>query len=172
MIWEPGRPYATDAFQYSPIVPNRLWLGEAPRDEDMGLLRRLGITDMVNLARLPEIRERQEKAGFRVHWFPFQDGTFRAAEDPSSARANAMKMLVSARDTLHTLLEAGTPTYLHCVAGISRSPTVMLLWMISKGGHQSFRHALRELETQRPVVSPNPELVELVVDLHPEAFQD
>lgn len=168
---EPGRPYATEDFHHSEIFPGRLWLGEAPNsDRDLATLRGYGVTDILNLVSPEDILERQQSAAFRVHHYPFPDGFFTSEE--GDLRGYSQRMMIAAAQRLDELMRGGTPTYLHCVAGISRSPTVYILWLL-RGGHAlTFREALNRTLRARPIVSPNPDLVDIVRELHPKAFEE
>ena len=167
---EPSRPYATDAFHHSEVFPGRLWMGEAPRKRDLETLRALGVTDIINLISLEDVHASQREAAFQVHHFPFPDGFFTSPQD--GLRGHSQRMMVSAATRLDELMLAGKPTYLHCVAGISRSPTVYILWLIRSGHAPTFHEALNRAVRVRPVVSPNPDLVQIVRELHPHAFPD
>ena len=169
LLWEPGRPYSTDEFQYSEILPGRLWLGEAPRTKDLPVLRALGITDIVNLTPVPEIGERARQGQFTVHHFPFTDGAFRLMSS-QRGKAKAQQMMCAAAGRLGELMDSGRSCYLHCMAGISRSPTVLIMWMLRSGRAASFRSALEEVSRKRPIVRPNPELVALLREEIPTAF--
>jgi dual specificity phosphatase 12 len=43
----------------------------------------------------------------------------------------------------------------HCTAGISRSSTIVLMWMMRRYG-MSYREALEAARQSRPIVNPNP----------------
>jgi predicted protein tyrosine phosphatase len=166
--WEPSRPYSSPEFQYSEILPGRLWIGEAPRKQDVETLRKLGVTDILNLTRLDEVLAVEREAQFRVHAFPFPDGGF--GWGGKDLRLRAHEMMVGAVGRLDELLAGGMPTYLHCVAGISRSPTVYIMWQLRAGQARNFHEALERTLQARPIVSPNPDLVDIVRELHPGAF--
>lgn len=166
--WEPTRPFASPEFQFSEAVPGRLWLGEAPRKQDVDTLRTLGVTDIVNLTRLHDVLEVEREARFNVHAFPFPDGGFGWGAVDLKMRAH--RMMLDAVQRLDELMSQGSPTYLHCVAGISRSPTVYILWQLRAGHARSYREALERTEQVRPIVHPNPDLVDIVRELHPGAF--
>lgn len=166
--WEPSRPYSSPEFQFSEAIPGQLWIGEAPRKQDIETLRKLGITDILNLTRIEEVRSLEEEARFNVHPFPFPDGGF--GWGASDLRNRAHRMMIDAVARLDELMSSGRPTYLHCVAGISRSPTVYIMWQIKRGHAASYREALQRTTKVRPIVSPNPDLVDIVRELHPSAF--
>ena len=166
---EPSRPYSTDEFQFSEVIPARMWLGEAPRRRDVKTLRDLGVTDIVNLTSLDEVQAVEREAAFNVHHYPFPDG-FLGAHGSGELRRHARGMMQDACARLDELFQAGTRTYLHCVAGISRSPTVFMLWLIRTRRARTFREAYHLAHEARPLVSPNPELVEIMRELEPDAF--
>lgn len=166
--WEPTRPFFSPEFHFSEAIPGRLWIGEAPRRQDVETLRGLGITDIVNLTRLDEVLSIEREAQFRVHEFPFPDGGFGGGA--KDLRLRAHEMILGAVGRLDELISGGSPTYLHCVAGISRSPTIFILWQLRAGQARSFHEALERTARVRPIVSPNPDLVDIVRELHPSAF--
>jgi len=166
---EPSRPFGSDEFHFSVALPGRLWLGEAPRGRDLRTLRELGITDIVNLTSLDEVHTGEREAAFQVHHFPFPDGYF-GARPGGELRTQARTMMLEACQRLDELMTAEKPTYLHCVAGISRSPTVFMLWLLRSRRAATFIDAFRLARDARSIVSPNPELIELVRELEPSAF--
>lgn len=167
---EPARPYTTSDFQLSEIFPGRLWIGEMPGEQDLDTLKQLGITDIINLISPEDVLARQKAAAFQVHHYPFPDGFFASPQD--ELRGHSLRMMTAAAQRLDELMKGGKPTYLHCVAGISRSPTVYMLWLI-RGGHAlTFREALTRTQRARPIISPNPDLVDIVRELHPKAFEE
>ena len=168
--WEPTRPFTSEAFQYSEALPGKLWIGEAPRPADIPVLRTLGFTDIVNLTRRDEVLALERQSQFNVHAFPFPDGGFNPVFANKGLKERAHQMMVAAAARLGELMSSGSPTYLHCVAGISRSPTVLILWMLQSGQAKHFREALDRAARIRPMVSPNPDLVDIVRELLPGAF--
>jgi protein-tyrosine phosphatase len=166
---EPSRPYSSDEFHHSEALPGRLWLGEAPRGKDLPRLRELGVTDIVNLTSVEDVVAAERDGKFDVHHFPFPDGFF-GARGAGPLRAHAVQMMEQACRRLEELLDSNKPTYLHCVAGISRSPTVFMLYLIRSGQVKTFPEAHRRTHAVRSVVSPNPDLVEIVRELEPGAF--
>jgi protein-tyrosine phosphatase len=169
---EPGRPYATDQFQYSVVIPELLWLGEAPREADLDVLSGHGIEDVINLTPVPHVRAAQHARGLRVHHFPFPDGGFGRDPACAPARARAQEMMVAAARTLEELVAAGRRTYLHCMAGISRSPSVLILWLLQSGRARTFPEALDATRTARPLAWPNTDLISIVRELVPRAFPE
>jgi protein-tyrosine phosphatase len=167
---EPSRPFQSPEFQYSVIYPGELWLGEAPRDEDIEILHALGITDIINLTSRPDVLERERAAGFTVHHFPFPDGGFAHSNTAAADRVHAFQMITGAAERLDELVGTGARIYQHCVAGISRGPTVLLYWLLGTGQHDSYHSALESVQQARPFVFPDPDLVDILRELCPEAF--
>jgi dual specificity MAP kinase phosphatase len=62
---------------------------------------------------------------------------------------------------LDTWLEQGHTVLVHCRAGISRSPTVILAWLI-RYKHMSFEEAWSLVVKQRNIIQPNPYFMHLL----------
>jgi protein-tyrosine phosphatase len=56
--------------------------------------------------------------------------------------------------TLQTLRRAELTTYVHCTAGMNRSPTVVIAWLHACGG-MALTDAWDQVVARRPIVVPN-----------------
>lgn len=60
----------------------------------------------------------------------------------------------STSDFIHSALHEGGAVYVHCLMGISRSPTIVAAYLISRKGYGA-EEALAFLTSRRPIVDPN-----------------
>lgn len=93
------------------VIPNRLWIGNAAEGRDLRRLLDMGIAAVVDLAieELPPSLVR-ELVYCRI---PLIDGA-----------SNPTERLRLAVQTIASLIRSGTPTFVFCGAGMSRSPAI------------------------------------------------
>jgi atypical dual specificity phosphatase len=114
----------------SPILPNKLLIGSCPMTEgDIIQLNSAGITAVLNLQTDDDIRNRDidwagmedayRRHGVVIRRFPIEDFS------PSDMRR---KLRAGVR-ILDELIRAGHVVYLHCNAGINRSPTLAVAYL-------------------------------------------
>jgi len=125
------------------VLPN-LFVGPDPRDEaDFEQLRSMKITAILSLqtdgdVRMGDLRSRRSaatKLGLAFHNVPVVDFD----------RAELRRKLPHCVAALNNLLEAGEIVYLHCTAGVNRSPTVavaFLHWKLGWTLDQALTHLL------------------------------
>ncbi len=65
-----------------------------------------------------------------------------------------MDHLEAATGFIHTQIAAGKKVLVHCKAGVSRSPTVVLAYL-TKYGNMNLREAYFLLKERRNVIAPN-----------------
>lgn len=80
--------------------------------------------------------------------------------DEFTSGLSVEKLRLIANDLL-TLLREGNHVYVHCMAGISRSPTIVAAaFIISKGWSRD--RALEYIAKRRPIIRPNEYFMELL----------
>jgi protein-tyrosine phosphatase len=77
-------------------------------------------------------------------------------------------VLDETNEIIHNTLQRGQNVFVHCFAGISRSSTVVLDYLLTYENLQMkrFQDALAYLRTFRPQVNPNIGFVELLKERH------
>ena len=125
-------------------INNSIYLGSfenayEPSDE----FKALKIDVIINCA--IEV-EYPEQSDYIVENFPIRDG------DSLSFLENMDR----ANDKIHYYLSRGKKIYLHCVRGVSRSPAILVYYLMS---HKKFTYdrAVRLLKKMRPVICINEE---------------
>jgi len=125
------------------VLPN-LFVGPDPRDEaDFEQLRSMKITAILSLqtdedVRIGDLRSRRSEAtkhGLAFHSVPVVDFD----------RVELRRKLPDCVTVLDNLLKAGQTVYLHCTAGVNRSPTVavaFLHWKLGWTLDQALAHLL------------------------------
>jgi len=139
------------------IIPNRLWLGNAREARDTRRVVDAGIECLVDLAleETPPILLR-EMPYLR---FPLVDGH---NPDP--------RILVTAVETIVSLIEGGIPTMVYCGAGMSRSPAALAI-ALSIVQKRDPVESLRSLITNQPH-DVSPPLWDQLLRLHAERWAD
>ena len=118
------------AMNHSQVLP-RLFVGSCPESpEDIDRLRReAGITAVVNLQTegdldhwdidWPRLQAHYRKVGIEVRRVPVQDF------DPDALRANLPRCV----EAVDGLMKDGHTVYVHCNAGVNRSPSVAIAYL-------------------------------------------
>lgn len=129
-----------DVFYQLSEVTEYLLLGGAPA-VTVERIRARGVTCVINAAQLPNLPVDPDVAYLRV-----------SVDDNPTANLSAY--FDSAADTVERHRRRGGRTLVHCVAGVSRSASLVLAHQI-KHGNLSLKDAFQRLRQRRPVVRPN-----------------
>lgn len=119
--------------EFSTIIPDKLYLG--PAMVKLEELKDLGIKNVLNCCAEVEPFE-----GFNVLHLKLED---RNGEDIKSCFEEAIKFI-----------ENSEKVYVHCLAGISRSSTIVIAY-IGKKYNLSFLNAYKFVHSKRPCIEPN-----------------
>lgn len=108
-----------------------------PLDHDLGLLRTVGVTVLVNLTEKPMIQTAIPAHGLRT--------LHMGVEDRNAPPLMWMKMLLVKIDRL---IRQGEVVAVHCLAGLGRTGTVLGAWLVREG--LTAEEALRRLRAIEP----------------------
>ncbi|HEV8338998.1 MAG TPA: dual specificity protein phosphatase family protein [bacterium] len=146
----------------SRILPS-LYIGSAPASEaDLKELRReVALTALLSLQTDADLAVRNlswereagwcRALGIEAHRLPIEDWS---AQD-------VIAHLDEGVEALRRLLEDGQVVYLHCTAGVNRSPSIALGYLVRVGG-QPIEDALVQLQQARPGARPYPDVLEVL----------
>ncbi|KAL8621281.1 hypothetical protein ACOMHN_008106 [Nucella lapillus] len=142
---------AKDERQPVEILPHLL-LGSGPHSSDLALLRRLGVTALVNVSRdcpnhFPTL--------FRYLHIPVRD----------SACADLTAWFAQANLFIDQVKAEGGRVLVHCHAGRSRSATICMAYLISSL-HLSLDDAFEYVRSRREVIDPNLNFMRQLQDYH------
>lgn len=89
------------------------------------------------------------------HWLPPQEWQQRRVPLPDHRQPNAMTsvMLDHAINAAHDLYRTGLPLYLHCWAGMERSPLVAI-GLLCRAESLNLFEALAQVRSQHPIAKP------------------
>eukprot|EP00045_Choanoeca_perplexa_P006799 m.58787 g.58787 ORF g.58787 m.58787 type:complete len:365 (+) comp13791_c0_seq1:219-1313(+) len=117
-----------------------LYVGAEGHAQDGQLLKELGITHVLNLT----TRGSKQLEGFTYHTIPIRDCW---NQNLATRFDDAFAFI----DQCHA---AGSKILVHCVAGISRSPTVAIAYIMKTSG-VTLQEAYSLVKEKRPSVAPN-----------------
>jgi protein-tyrosine phosphatase len=122
-------------FDYNQVIEARLWVGTFIRPEDAKELGRMGITDVVSMQSDEDLEERRiplgklikalADANIDLHRVPVRDFN---SEDL------ALKLPRCVDEIEIALAPDRAKVYLHCTAGINRSPTAAAAYLMKSRG--------------------------------------
>jgi len=142
------------------FITDRIAIGNRHEAIDVEMLQENGITAVLNVAydldlRLPSLDSSPHRFEIEYHKVGLIDGF-----------GNEATTLAAAVYMFAQILNRHKKVFVHCHAGISRSTTVVSLYL-AETERISFNDALEIVQTQRPVADPNFYLRELVRTLPP-----
>lgn len=141
-MWGPDDP---EVFypQINTILPHKLFLGNTEAGESETTLRAHGITDVLNLRMFGDSID---FAGIKLHRHRLIDGP-----------GNTLAKFSAAIQCLESLMkDPNTCIFVHCMAGVSRSPTVIATWWAETSSPPiKLDEALDIIKKFRPAVNPN-----------------
>ncbi len=132
---------------FSWILVDELMVGSAPlTKEHLLILKREGIKSVLTLCSSKEVDLAQEiNKHFVNQRFVLPDHTFRKYPEPGE--------IINVLEILENLIKEG-PVYVHCFAGIERSPLICMAWLIKKykmGVNESLRYMMSMHQKTNPL---------------------
>ncbi|MBM4372369.1 MAG: dual specificity protein phosphatase family protein [Deltaproteobacteria bacterium] len=151
------------------IINDRLIVGSRPEDlNDVEQLRRLGITGVLSLQSDGDLNRTglswaalwrlQVERGMEVHRYSITDF------NPQ----DLIEKLEGAVDQLEELAGRHERVYVHCTAGVNRSPTVSIAWLFMRQG-RTLDQAMDEVTRRRTVAQPYPQVIRWLRKLEKQA---
>ena len=142
------------------FITDRIAIGNRHEAADIEMLQANDITAVLNVAydldiRYPNFDSSPYRFAIEYHKVGLIDGF-----------GNEATTLAAAVYMLAQILERHNKVFVHCHAGISRSTTVVSVYL-AETERISFNDAVTIVQTQRPVADPNFYLRELVRTLPP-----
>ena len=138
--------------QVAEIIPSSLYLGSQDVVHDIDLIKLYKITNILSIGvYVPKLSQ-----------LPHITYIFVPALDLPDEKIEAM--LNSALPIMEAVICGGGCLYVHCNAGVSRAPTVVMAFLIVHKGY-SFNDALAWVKHQRPSANPNPGFIRQLLDL-------
>ena len=121
-------------------IDQNLFLSSWEPAMDINWLRAQRITHIVNLSQLPN----QYPTQCKYLTIPIND----------LETENIAQYFSAASNFIHQALMSGGRVLVHCMAGISRSPTIVIAYLVQKRG-MSLQNAFNLVQQRRPIISPN-----------------
>ncbi|KAF8571155.1 hypothetical protein P879_04086, partial [Paragonimus westermani] len=143
----------------SEILPY-LFIGNARDAQDRTLLRRLGITHIVNVSDSVPMPFK-ETTEFKYLHLPASDTN---QQNLRPAFDSAVAFISEARKSKGIVL-------VHCQAGVSRSVAVVMAYLMFKWRHFNVVRALDFIHSRRPVAEPNLHFIGQLQSFHDELRQ-
>jgi protein-tyrosine phosphatase len=135
--------------RFSWIIPNRLAVGSFPKsDPEITYLSRVGITSVLCLTEPKEVTVPQEMYN-RFVWknVPIPDGAMGGVPK--------VKHFQEACAILSRWHQKGHSVYVHCLAGVGRSPSVCAAHLTQIEGI-SLEEAIAKVQDRHPYAHPDP----------------
>jgi len=139
------RPCGSKTARIDQVAP-RLYLGSRHEAKELEALQSLGVRAIVNAA-AGDVENHYKEI------FTYHDIVVADKKDAQGRRADILPLLDPAADFISDSLKRGA-CFVHCMGGYSRSPTVVIAYLIKHGG-LDLSDALRLVKRGRPQVEPN-----------------
>jgi len=134
-----ARPRVISMAEYSEIIPGKLVIGRKPIGKfEFTQLKSLGVSAIIDLD-----ASSVEKAAVEPRKFDYE--SFKIENNYEPIDPDALKKVV---DIIDQYVNKGKKVYLHCFAGLGRSPTCAAAYLIYKGA--TYEDAIKKIKDARP----------------------
>lgn len=130
------------------ILPG-VWIGDYNDANNPDFIRKSKIAIVLNLAK--ELDDHHVVPGVQLVKVGMDDGVM---ANPG--------LFDKAADVIANAVAAKNPILVHCAAGISRSSTAVIAYLMQHLG-KGWRSALKTLKKKRPIVNPHPKLMQTLM---------
>ena len=112
-------------------IHDRLWVGSYPQQpEDVLHLKQIGVTAVMNLQSDMDLDERAVNWDLFWKFYVSQSIEIKRVPIIDFDDGELARGLPGAVTALNHLMASGYSVYLHCTAGLNRSPTVAVAWFV------------------------------------------
>jgi predicted protein tyrosine phosphatase len=127
-------------------ICNGIFIGNKRAASDVKHLKKLGITHIVNCAgELKHITLKYDENKFNWIWLQMYDCEY---------SGNVTKHIEPAVKFIDDAVSNGHKVFVHCAAGISRSCSIVVAYLMYKHG-KTYDDAYRDVKNMRPCCKPN-----------------
>jgi hypothetical protein len=139
----------------APLIPGKLYLGDAGHAMDIDTLKELGINAVLNCAAGAVLTNAE---------YYDEDFTYYAFDAEDNAGYEMASHTAEAREFFTRCMEEGRSVLVHCAAGINRSAFIAIyLYMTATGTH--LIDAVRHCFALRPIILCNEGFIDQLVGL-------
>ena len=141
-------------FYFNWVLINEIGIGPAPKSEiDLITLKKEGFQSVLSLCSAEEVKFPKNIDQYFLH---------KSLTLPDHRSDNKIKIndLENSLDILNSL-STKRPTFVHCFAGVERSPLICINWLIKKE-NIPFQEALDYLMSIHPATNPLPEQLDIL----------
>jgi predicted protein tyrosine phosphatase len=155
-----------DLWQAEPSrITDHVLLGDKRQASNLAMLRRLGVRRVLTIAREVDLRHVLAGSEIRHMWISKADSededllevlsaAFGFIGEGGPAACGSDSRRAYARANADEAVAANEQVLVHCLAGISRSATVVLAYLM-QSHRMTFRDAIVHVKSRRPIVYPN-----------------
>eukprot|EP00906_Rhabdomonas_costata_P009445 RCo013364 len=136
------------------IIDKKLYLGNRYAASAQDILKSLGVTHIVNAA--------EEQPNFFPNDFEYFNCNLK---DNLTEKIDFKAPLTF----MHRALKEGGVVFVHCLAGVSRSATMVVAYLMTVY-RLSLRESLTRVELRRPVINPNANYIQQLAELEIRMF--
>lgn len=136
-LWYYYVPYTNDLNK----IADGLYLSSLHSAFDIKLLKKEGITHIINASDVENIAP--------------NDFTYYRVKIDDVPTANIQQYFADTSQFIENALNNGGKVLVHCMAGVSRSPTIIIAYLVQKR-HFTHEQATHLLRSQRSIINPNP----------------
>ena len=159
MVGDPSTTRSIQSFRIDWVLTNDLAVGPAPREDwHIQRLKAAGIHGVLSLCSLEEV---QPPRGF-TDQFQCQRIVLPDHRRPEVLTLDQLKSSLLALSELRQQ----RPVFVHCVAGVERSPLICMAWLVQQQ-HLNPSEALDYLMQVHPGTNPLPRQYELLKHIQP-----
>ncbi|KAK8741225.1 hypothetical protein OTU49_002565 [Cherax quadricarinatus] len=137
----PGNEAAIEQAQASEVLPF-LYIGNARDAQDLRILQALGISRVLNVT--SHVPGYHENSGICYKTLPAMD----------SGHQNLSQYFHEAIHFIDDARQAGARVLVHCQAGVSRSPTIVIAYLM-KHTRMTMVDSYKYVKSRRLIISPN-----------------